>query len=146
MPFCPKCKVEYRVGFTRCSDCDVELVERLPSPDENTEWVEAGALPDPEFGGVVKEMMADAGIPCAFHGEVGEGIMESIQGPGQEVHVLVPRANLEAAKEILDAYFESGFSSEDVEFLTCSNCGCAVNEDDDICPACGEPLESEKEE
>lgn len=24
---CPQCKAEYRQGFTRCSDCDVELVE-----------------------------------------------------------------------------------------------------------------------
>ena len=28
--FCPKCRAEYRPGFTRCSDCDVPLVERLP--------------------------------------------------------------------------------------------------------------------
>src|SRR5262245_29857016 len=28
--FCPQCKAEYRVGFTRCSDCDVELVDHLP--------------------------------------------------------------------------------------------------------------------
>jgi hypothetical protein len=27
--FCPDCKAEYRAGFTRCSDCDVVLVERL---------------------------------------------------------------------------------------------------------------------
>ena len=36
--FCPKCKVEYRPGFTRCSDCEVDLVDVLPeedlSPDE----------------------------------------------------------------------------------------------------------------
>ena len=28
--FCPQCKAEYRAGFIRCSDCDVELVDRLP--------------------------------------------------------------------------------------------------------------------
>ena len=28
--FCPQCKAEYRVGFIRCSDCDVELVDHLP--------------------------------------------------------------------------------------------------------------------
>src|SRR5271157_4509346 len=28
--FCPICKAEYRFGFTRCSDCDVDLVETLP--------------------------------------------------------------------------------------------------------------------
>jgi hypothetical protein len=29
--FCPKCRCEYRPGFTRCADCDVPLVEELPS-------------------------------------------------------------------------------------------------------------------
>jgi hypothetical protein len=28
--FCPLCKAEYRQGFTRCSDCDVDLVWELP--------------------------------------------------------------------------------------------------------------------
>jgi hypothetical protein len=28
--FCPKCKVEYRPGFARCSDCEVDLVHVLP--------------------------------------------------------------------------------------------------------------------
>ncbi len=27
--FCPNCKAEYRRGFTRCADCDVELVYEL---------------------------------------------------------------------------------------------------------------------
>jgi hypothetical protein len=29
--FCPQCKAEHRSGFTRCSDCDVDLVEELPA-------------------------------------------------------------------------------------------------------------------
>ena len=28
--FCPQCKAEYRPGFTRCSDCDVDLVYEPP--------------------------------------------------------------------------------------------------------------------
>lgn len=28
--FCPKCKAEYRPGFTHCADCDVDLVYELP--------------------------------------------------------------------------------------------------------------------
>lgn len=27
---CPRCKAEYRPGFTRCADCDVDLVRELP--------------------------------------------------------------------------------------------------------------------
>ncbi len=29
MPWCPKCKTEYRKGFTTCSDCNTPLVEKL---------------------------------------------------------------------------------------------------------------------
>jgi hypothetical protein len=28
--FCPQCQLEYRQGFTRCSDCEVDLVHALP--------------------------------------------------------------------------------------------------------------------
>jgi len=28
--FCPQCKAEYRPGFSRCSDCEVDLVDILP--------------------------------------------------------------------------------------------------------------------
>lgn len=31
---CPNCKAEYREGFSRCSDCDVDLVNDLPRPTE----------------------------------------------------------------------------------------------------------------
>jgi hypothetical protein len=30
MPFCPVCRLEYRSGFTDCSDCNVALVDELP--------------------------------------------------------------------------------------------------------------------
>lgn len=32
--FCPQCKAEYRRGFTRCADCDAELVESLAGAEE----------------------------------------------------------------------------------------------------------------
>ena len=30
MPWCPKCKAEYREGFTECAACHVPLVDTLP--------------------------------------------------------------------------------------------------------------------
>lgn len=35
--YCPNCRAEYRAGFTRCSDCRVDLVTGSPEPE----------LPDP---------------------------------------------------------------------------------------------------
>lgn len=34
--FCPECGVEYRPGFMRCSDCDVDLVHELPELNART--------------------------------------------------------------------------------------------------------------
>lgn len=34
MPWCPKCKAEYREGFTECSTCQVPLVDTLPEENE----------------------------------------------------------------------------------------------------------------
>ena len=34
MPWCPKCKCEYREGITTCVDCKVDLVEDLQAVKE----------------------------------------------------------------------------------------------------------------
>jgi len=34
--FCPQCKVEYRRGFTRCSDCEIDLVHEPPAAVDNS--------------------------------------------------------------------------------------------------------------
>lgn len=39
MSWCPKCKCEYREGFTTCSDCGCELVEVL-EPEKDDEIIE----------------------------------------------------------------------------------------------------------
>lgn len=40
--FCPQCKAEYRQGFTRCADCDVDLVYALPTtPSDSAETGQA---------------------------------------------------------------------------------------------------------
>lgn len=33
MPWCPKCKTEYRDGFEECADCKVALVDELPEEE-----------------------------------------------------------------------------------------------------------------
>jgi len=35
--FCPKCKAEYTQGVTRCSDCDMDLVECLSEPRRDSD-------------------------------------------------------------------------------------------------------------
>lgn len=35
MPWCPKCKCEYREGIAECADCKIPLVDELPPDSEN---------------------------------------------------------------------------------------------------------------
>ena len=39
--FCPECKAEYREGFTKCSGCDVDLVDALVKPELEQRDVES---------------------------------------------------------------------------------------------------------
>jgi hypothetical protein len=43
--FCPQCRAEYRQGFYRCADCDIDLVHALPPKEVlETEPVREGLL------------------------------------------------------------------------------------------------------
>jgi hypothetical protein len=44
--FCPNCGAEYRPGFTRCSDCDVALVEHLEDTDVPSNNPELSGTPE----------------------------------------------------------------------------------------------------
>jgi hypothetical protein len=44
--FCPVCKAEYRPGYRRCADCDIDLVDELP-PAQGKELAQPTALNDP---------------------------------------------------------------------------------------------------
>lgn len=43
--FCPQCRVEYRPGFTHCTDCDVDLVHELPLAKTKSLESKQGPLP-----------------------------------------------------------------------------------------------------
>lgn len=44
--FCPNCRAEYRPGFTRCSDCQVDLVGELPPPSPEDPELRENERPD----------------------------------------------------------------------------------------------------
>ena len=41
MPWCPKCKAEYREGFTECATCHVPLVDELPDEQDMEQMPDA---------------------------------------------------------------------------------------------------------
>jgi len=77
--FCPKCKAEYRSGFTVCADCDVPLVDKLPEErKEKTRLKQTHK--DAKFEEVIitfnqgeiafiKSLLDDVGIEYYFKGD-----------------------------------------------------------------------------
>ena len=70
---CPECQVEFRDGFTECSDCRVPLVTGppLPSPfDANMNLVTVLETDNPFAIGFAKGSLTEAGIPFFVFNEI----------------------------------------------------------------------------
>ena len=70
--YCPQCGVEYRPGFTECSDCHVALVERPPEtdrPEPTLELVTVLEGDNPLAASVAQDLLDQAGIPYYVQGE-----------------------------------------------------------------------------
>lgn len=95
--YCPKCRSEYRPGFTWCNDCDVALIVELP-PEEAAAFVDlvevltmadAGQIP------LIKSILEAEEIPYLAQGE-NFNLARNIP-----VRFLVPKDYLEIAREVL---------------------------------------------
>lgn len=83
--FCPECRAEYRQGFTRCSDCDVDLVPSLPQEirTENPDTpLAVWSGDDPVAFGVAIAALKNEGIPAIELSEHDPwGRIADIHGP-----------------------------------------------------------------
>jgi hypothetical protein len=64
--YCPQCKAEYRPGFARCSDCDVDLVDQLPEAAvgaDDDPFCSFWKGDDPRIYAEICELLNEEGIP-----------------------------------------------------------------------------------
>jgi hypothetical protein len=102
--YCPECGSEYRAGFDRCYDCDVELVDELPPEPEidhavpplvevfSASHVEADLVRAALVGHGIEAVMARPDQSSAYPMTVGS------MGEGR---VLVPEEQGQQALEII---------------------------------------------
>lgn len=69
--FCPKCRLEYKEGFTTCSDCNVPLVsELLPeSGPDFVDYKEVLYTNSPSDRALISSILDAEGITYFFQGE-----------------------------------------------------------------------------
>jgi len=101
--FCPKCKSEYRDGFTECSDCCVALIYELPTESKLNEYVDLTELLTTTDQGEIalfKSMLESEEIPFFVQNDH----FSTTQAHGMTVSFLVPKEYLEQAKELFDEF------------------------------------------
>ena len=108
--FCPRCGDEYRPGFTRCTDCGVDLVEKPPAKIDDAEPFELVTVletGDQSMIAVARSVLEAANIPCIARNEklqnlfgwgtIGTGYNVAM-GP---IRLQVLREDEEVARELL---------------------------------------------
>jgi len=96
--YCPECGSEYRQGFTRCSDCDRELVAQQP-PRSDIKLVKVFESANPALVPVVKSLLEDANIEFLTNNEPAQDLFGHLNEP---VVFRVREEDVEAARELLD--------------------------------------------
>lgn len=105
MPWCPKCKLEYKEGVTSCSDCNSDLVEELI---EEETFLPVAGLDEAEAAERLVKFLASEGF---------DGTIERSE-ENQLYLVLVPQSQIITAKKCVEAFFqvESEFTSKNEPF------------------------------
>src|SRR5262245_61204072 len=108
--FCPKCRTEYREGFLKCSDCDIPLVDQLPthhpvkhrrrSKPDHSELVVLRTFPTVIAADLAKSALESVGLESMVRSDNKGG-----QNPGlafsQGVELLVRADDVAAANDML---------------------------------------------
>jgi Putative prokaryotic signal transducing protein len=123
--YCPSCGAEYRPGFTRCSDCGIELADTPPDPNKPSapkgstplehrrdlvEVYQSGPM-DAHF---VRSMLESNGIATVFK-EGGSGMYPVNVGGMSDSRVLVVREDAPVARELIELSTRESDDGEEAE-------------------------------
>jgi len=155
--FCPKCKDEYRPGFTRCATCNVDLVADLaaaaaaPVAEGEVPLGAARAKRSPvrmlDYCGFVsldearkaRDLLRTSEIVSEI--AIRESPDSGPTGPTVEEYWLrVERGSLKEVMKQL-GYDEAEAEQEEDEVSECGACGNPVAADEKSCPRCGAAFE-----
>lgn len=97
--WCPKCKAEYREGFTMCSRCEVDLVKELPQEPkpEYVEFKEVLTTFNPADIAMIQSLLEGEGVNYYIDGENFLN-MRPLAIPAR---LMVQKDHIEDAKNIL---------------------------------------------
>ena len=129
--FCPVCHAEYRPGFTRCSDCQVDLVRELPTTSSG--FISKAERDDQDAGESDSMEVLWAGVDPRVHDRIAETLTaagidyndeaaKSFLLPASErrLEIRVFSSDLDAAKKAVADAHDEGLEAPP-EFSTASS-------------------------
>jgi len=118
--YCPQCGVQYREGFTECSDCGVPLAAGTPPTETPVPF-------EPRLGlavvletndmiqlGMAKGLLEDAGIPFFVLGQITTLVTDVDGFLRKWVRVQVPCDREAEAREVLETVLQPDSSETGV--------------------------------
>ena len=100
---CPECKAEYREGYTKCADCEVELVDTITLENEESskpeEIIFETVMTSFNQGEIAlaKSLLESNNIQCFVQGESFNSLFRT----SIPVSIKVPEEYSNQAKEVL---------------------------------------------
>jgi hypothetical protein len=142
--FCPKCKDEFRAGFTHCASCDVDLVESLSETPQAPQPVQ-GAATRPAVARMVDycgffalDDARDARRQLKASGILTEIAIRDVPGldnDDEEYWLRVEASHIAQVTKILG--FDPASDAAGDESFRCDSCGEAVSAQESFCSHCG---------
>jgi hypothetical protein len=144
--FCPKCRDEFRPGFTRCASCDVDLVQELGGPAQAptsvvrpspTRLVDFCGFFSLEEARTARDELRERRIRTEI--VVREAPDAAWDAPVREEYWL--RVDPSRLQDVEHALTDE--ASEPPADFSCSECGQAVATEERFCPRCGARFEAD---
>ncbi|MCC5908831.1 MAG: DUF2007 domain-containing protein [Clostridiaceae bacterium] len=106
MAWCPKCRLEYRDGFEKCNDCDIDLVGELENsreePIEFDSEVFLTSVSDNINSSIIEAKLNDNGIPVLKKYREAGGYLSVYMGvTSLGVDLYVPSKLLDEARRVI---------------------------------------------
>jgi hypothetical protein len=104
MPFCPECRLEYRPGFSECSDCGVALVDELPLEPRRARPaalidVVVARVHGQALAQMWAELLSNEGIASRMHPITG--VVDTVYPTDTAYELVVAASQAERARTIL---------------------------------------------
>jgi len=116
MPFCPRCRFEYKPGVSICPDCGAALTDEPPpspkpqaSKTNDRPWVAVARFTSQVYAEMMKEALTKQRIPAAIDsraghfGQTGQMGISSFQPAGGTFVLLVPEHHAVEADRLGEA-------------------------------------------